>query len=80
MVKGLIFLKICSSTLGSTKTIKNKDMANFTTAIVPWPMKDFGKIIFQTEKGTHMACTTNLLSFSSFRESVAFWLLNQSEK
>jgi hypothetical protein len=66
--------------LGSTKTIQNKDMANFTTAIVPWRMKGFGKIIFLTVKGTLMACTTNLLSFSSFRGSVAFWLLNQSEK
>ena len=55
MVKGLMFLRICQSTLGSTKTIKNKDMANFTTVILPWPMKGFGKIIFLTVKGNHMA-------------------------
>jgi hypothetical protein len=59
--------------------IKNLDTANFTTVIIPWLMKGFGKIIFLTVKGIHMAYKISLFSFSSFKELALFWLLNKSE-
>ena len=47
-------------------------MANFTTAMTPWRMRDFGKITCPMEKDAHMILQAELISFSLYKELALF--------